>query len=181
MDEQQPVIKYPINEDEKLSPVMVYTSHDIYWGDVIIKKQFRASTWLQTSAVPDVLTLLNGKMIHTLVGGVPRPESISEVHIPLDEIVLFHMTPPESDLIEPDPSDALMQAIKVSINCGGFELDGTIRISVHSTIAQYLAITRESFYSIYDSSIRCVSMPSFGTVKVKFVIARINKSILSLR
>lgn len=181
MDAQQSENKYPINDDEKLSPVMVYTAHDIYWGDVIIKKQFRTSTWLLTSAVPDVLTLLNGKVIHTLAGGVPRPELISEVHIPINEILLFHMTPPESDLIEPDPSDTLMQTIKVLATAGGFELDGIMRISSHTTIAQYLAITRESFYSIYDSSIRCVSMPSFGTIKVKFVIARIKKTILSIQ
>ena len=181
MEENLSIQKYQLKEDEKLNSVMVYTSHDIYWGDVVLKKQFRASTWLQTSAIPDFITLLNGKVIHTLAGGSPKPILIPESHIPVDEIVLFHLTPPENDLLEYDQNEPNMQTINVTITSGGFELDGKIRISSKTNLTQYLANTHESFYSLYDSSIRCLTMPSFGTIKVKFVIARIKKSILSVR
>jgi hypothetical protein len=181
MEENLSIQKYQLKEDEKLNSVMVYTSHDIYWGDVVLKKQFRASTWLQTNAIPDFITLLNGKVIHSLVGGVPRPILIPEAYIPVEEIVFFHLTPPDNDPLEYNPNEPNMQTINVTINSGGFELDGKIRISSKTTLTQYLAITHESFYSIYDSSIRCLTMPSFGTIRVKFAIARIKNSILSVR
>lgn len=172
---------YQPQPDEKLNSVMIYTSHDIYWGNVAIKQQFRASTWLQTSAAPDFLTFLNGKVIHTLLGGNPNPIAVPEAHIPFSEVVLFHLTPPEFDQMEVDPNAAKMQSIDISVTSGSFVVDGRVEISAKTTLTGYLTITRETFYGIHDASIRCLTMPSFGTVKVKFVIARIKNSILSIR
>lgn len=180
MDEPLSSKIYTPAADEKLKSVMIYTLHDIYWGDVVIKQQFRTSTWLQTSAAPDFITLLNGKVIHTLQGGSPHPSQVTEAHVPVPEIMLFHLTPPEVEPIEVDPLAAKMQKIKVSLITGGFEVDGDIEISAKTTLTGYLAITREIYYGIHDASIKCLTMPGFGTIKVNFVIVRIKSSVLSV-
>jgi len=172
---------FNLKDDEKLSAVMVYTAYHIYWGDVLMKKQFRTGTWLQTSAIPDYLALTNNKTISTFPGSSLKPISFTEVHIPISQVLIFHVTPPDEDPIKFDPSEPNMQTLNAILQIGNYEIDGKIRISSKINPTQYLQITHEAFYSVYDSIIHCPTMPEMGAFKVPFTIARIQESVLSIK
>ena len=65
---------YTLASDEKVAPIMLYTHTALVWGEAILKKQIRASTWLRTNAAPDSITLYNARvLITTAPTQAPRP------------------------------------------------------------------------------------------------------------
>ncbi len=167
-----------LKEDETSTSIMAYTLNAIYWGDVVHKKQFRAATWLQTSAMPELITLFNGKNITTHAGSSLMSTPASEIHIPTNEISIFHVTPPERQPIEIDPNEPNMQMTPVVVHSGNFLIEGNLRISSQRTLTQYLENTHELFYSVYSPSIKCVTIPVMGVLKISYAIVRIKNSVI---
>ncbi len=181
MENQSTPLLNILKEDETSASVMAYTRNAIYWGEVIHKKQFRSATWLQTSAMPEFITLMNGKFITTNPGSSLGSTPAGEIHLPTSEITIFHVTPPETHPMVIDPAEANMQTVPVQVHSGNFMIDGKLRISSQKTLSQYLEITHELFYSIYSPEIHCNTIPSMGVLKISYVIVRINNSVLIAR
>ncbi len=169
----------PLNNDEHFSAVMVYTDHLIIWGDVAIKKQFRASTWLVTNAAPEVIHLFNTKSIPLVLSGTPKPIPSMDAFIPLSEVRVFHLVPPNFDPIDYDPNEPNMQMLPVRIQSGPFQVEGGLRISTRANLAGYLDIIHQSFLEVHEATILTTSMPSFGKVKVPQTLVRKNNSLIS--
>jgi hypothetical protein len=159
---------------------MAYTDNVIYWGEVIHKQQFRAATWLQTSAVPEFLTLFNGKFITTHPGSTLGSTPAKEIHLPINEISIFHVTPPEKQPVEFDPNEPNMKNIPVMVHAGNFLVEGQLRLSAQRTLTQYLENTHETFYSVYFPAIHCLSVPAMGVLKISYAIIRIKSSTLTV-
>lgn len=170
----------PINSDEFLSSIMVYTNNEIMWGEVVIKKQFRASRWLITNAVPEIIHLYNTKSLPVIFSGTPKPISSLEAFIPLTEIRLFHLVPPNFDPIDIDRSDTNMKMLSVRIQSGAFQIEGGLWISNRASLSSYLDILHQAFLEIYDGTIAASGMPSFGKVKIPHALVRKDSSIISL-
>lgn len=168
----------PVNGEEYFSSVMVYTDHLIIWGEVVIKKQFRASTWLVTNAAPEQLHLFNAKSIPLVISGTPKPIPANDAFIQLSEVRVFHLVPPNFDPIDYDPNEPNMQMLPVRIQSGPFQVEGGLRISTRATLAGYLDIIHQSFLEIHEATILTALMPSFGKVKVPQTLVRKSNSII---
>jgi hypothetical protein len=168
----------PLNENEYFSSVMVYTDHLIIWGEVVIKKQFRASTWLVTNAAPEQIHLFNTKSIPLLLSGTPKPSSGGNAFIPIGEVKVFHLVPPNFDPIDYDPNEPNMQMLQLRVQSGPFQVEGGLRISTRATLASYLDIIHQSFLEIHEATIFTSLMPSFGKVKVPHTLVQRNNSII---
>ncbi len=169
-----------ILDDEKASLVMLYTKTSILIGSVIIKKQFKTSTWLQTVAMPDFVTLHNCKMLESDPQSPPRFTAVREIHIPISQVNIFHLSPPEREDIELDMSAENMQTLNVRLSLGIFTIDGSIQISSKIKLSQYLDVTKEVFYSVYNATIQSPHNENLGKIKVPFAIVRIHNSLLSI-
>ncbi len=62
-----------LEDDDKLTPVMIYTSHSMVWGQVFSKQAIRVSTWLNTEMAPTYMKIFNGQLL--LVDGSNSPSS----------------------------------------------------------------------------------------------------------
>ena len=167
--------------DEKSVPLMVYTVNWLCWGEFIAKELIRVSTILRTNAAPEILCLHNARTIFPAVNANPSPISMPTMHIPVDQILAYHLIPPALDPLDFDPSEPNRRMDPVSVLAGKFQMDGKMRFASISNLTKYLDRTREVYTSIYDVEITCPIMPSLGVVKVPFALVRQATSIFSER
>lgn len=170
---------YTLAEDEKVAQVMVYTQNALFWGDVIVKTGIRVSMWLRTNAAPEVLVLQNGRTIPTIVPGKPRAYGFREIHIFVNQILAFHLVPPEQDPIDFDPMELNRYMDPVTVLVGSFRLDGNMRLSSLSNMGKYLEVTREEFTALYDVEICNTLIQEIGKLKVPYVLVRQNAVIFA--
>ena len=170
-----------IAPDEKAVPVMVYTVNWLCWGEFIVKDVIRVSTVLRTQAAPEILCLRNAKTIFPAINATPRPISLPTMHIPVEQILAYHLIPPAEDPLDYDPSEPNRRMDPITVLAGKFQMDAKMRFASISDLSKYLDRTREVYTSIYDVEISCPIMPSLGIVKVPFALVRQSTSIFSDR
>ena len=50
-------------EDEKLTPVMIYTAHKLIWGKALSKQLIHVSYWLMSDMAPNYMTLVDAQVL----------------------------------------------------------------------------------------------------------------------
>lgn len=151
----------PLESDEKIAMVMVYTHNALIRGEVVIKETLRVSIWLRTQGVPNFVHLHKPQVI--LFGGTP-PKSLTyaEMFVPTADVIGFHIAPPEHDPMDYDVTETnrIMQPVDLMI--GSFLLKGKIRISMQTDIATNLDVSRSAWMSIYEADISNPYLPQFS-------------------
>jgi len=170
---------YSVGEDEKVSRVMVYTSSLLCWGDVITKEMIRVSTWLRTNAAPDHLTLLQAKVLQVQQSSQQKPAIYKDLHIPLSQILSFHLIPPAQDPLDYDPKDCIRRLEPVTVLIGPYQMDGNLMIAEKSDINKFLEITKETYSSLYEVEITYPMSTSTGKLKVPFLIYKFSEALFS--
>lgn len=171
-----------VGPEEKTAAVMAYTGDKLCWGDIVIKKQVRASTWLRTNLAPEVVQIYNAKVLITTTPiESSKPMTFPEIHIPNEKVIAFHLIPPAQDPLDYDTTEPNRKMTPISVIVGTFKIDGFMRMSTQSNLAKYLDITRENFTSIYDAEISSPILPSLGIFRVPFLLVRQSAVIFSTR
>ncbi len=170
-----------VAEDEKTATVMIYSHQGIFWGDVVIKKVIRASTWLRTNAAPEVVQLLNARSLLTLYPGVPHPTFSKELLIFTNQVLAYHLMPPHQDPPDYDETEPNRSMFAVSARVGTFRFDGTMRLSSISNPYKYLTLTREAFTGLYNLEITNPVIPELGTFKVPFALVSQEQVIYTVK
>ena len=160
-----------LQDDEKSVNVMAYTHSSIHWGTVIVKNPIRVSTWLRTNLAPDLITIYNASSLNTAIPGA-KPIQSRELYLFTNQIIAFHMSPPQEDPPDYDPTEPNRYMDPISILVGTFRIDGHIRLSLISNVEKYLDRTREEFTSIYDAKIYNIANINSGVMKVPYLIVR---------
>jgi hypothetical protein len=173
-------IPIPISPDDKIASVMLYFPRAIFWGDIAIRKQFRASTWLSTNAVPDILHLFNPKAIFESCTSSPKPSLLHELMIPNGSILAYHLVPPNFDPIDYDPTEQNMQMCPVDILFGSYQFSGKLRISTKHSLLTYLEITHVIYLCLYEVVIQNTFMPNLGIMKVPYALVRKEGALFNL-
>ncbi len=179
MNSQTNSNQYTIGEDEKVSRVMVYTSSLLCWGDVITKEMIRVSTWLRTNAAPDHLTLHQAKVLQVQHQSQEKPAVYKDLHIPLSQILSYHLIPPAQDPLDYDPKDCIRRLEPVTILIGPYRMDGNLMIAEKSDINKFLEITKETYSSLYEVEISYPMSTSTGKLKVPFLIYKFSEAMFS--
>lgn len=172
MTTENPVPKrYELASDEKEAQIMVYLSNCLCWGSVVIKEQFRASTWLRTQAAPDTICLYESHMLLTTTNP-PTRLAFTELHIPSNHVLAIHITPPGKDPPDYDPDEPNRKMVQVKALVGSFLIIGYIRMSVQSDLKKYFEINRENFTSLYDVEISNPSITTLGAIRTPHILVR---------
>ncbi|NPV76954.1 MAG: hypothetical protein HPY59_11340 [Anaerolineae bacterium] len=167
---------------EKSAAVMAYTHNKLCWGEIVIKEQVRVSTWLRTNLAPEVIRIYNAKMLITTAPVESlKPMTFSEIHVPTEKVIAFHLIPPAKDPLDYDPSEPNRQMTPISVLVGAFKVDGFMRMSMQSNLAKYLEITRENFTAIYDAEISSPILSALGIFRVPYLLVRQNAVIFTTR
>ena len=172
---------YRLASDEKMNQVMVYTANSLLWGDLVVKSIIRVSTWLRTSAVPDWVTLYNAGLLSTNQGANAKPVNFVEMHIPVPQIIAFHLIPPAQDPIDFDPTELNRHMEPVNAIFSSFMVKANLRISANATLKKYIELNREAFSGLYDVEVTSLSLQNFGVVKIPYMIVRQANTIFTAR
>lgn len=167
--------------DEKVTPVAVYTLAGLAVGKLITKQQVRVSTWLRTDMAPAYLSLHEARFL-SLTGG-ERGQSLAfpELNLPTSQTLAFHLLPPASDPLDYDPNEPHRKMEPVSTILGFFRFDGLMRMSTHTTLGQYLEVTKENFTPFYEAEITNLAIPSLKAVRVSYALVRQDASLFATR
>lgn len=167
--------------DEKVTPVAVYTLTGLAVGKLITKEQVRVSTWLRTDMAPAYLSLHEARFLSMSGGEKGQSLAFPELNLPTSQTLAFHLLPPASDPLDYDPNEPHRKMEPVSILLGFFRFDGLMRMSTHSTLGQYLEVTKETFTPFYEVEITNLAIPSLKAVRVSYALVRQDASLFATR
>jgi hypothetical protein len=171
---------YPLERDEKLTPVFVYTSNMLARGEAITKETMRVSTWLRTAAMPEYVHLMNAQVL-IFGSGAPASASFNEMLIPTAQISAFHMQPPAKDPVDYDESEQNRKMEPVTALLGAFRMFGHMRMATHVDLGKNMEVNRSTFVSFYDVEISNPALTNMGVIRVPFALIRPAHCCLGLK
>ncbi len=151
----------PLETDEKIALVMVYTPNMLVRGEVIVKESLRVSIWLRTQSISNYVHILKPQII--LFGGEsPKTLQYSEIFVPTVKVLAFHLAPPAHEPLdyEEDEANRMMQAVDLVV--GTFLMKAKLRISTQTDVATNLDISSTAWMSIYDAAVSNPYLPQFS-------------------
>ena len=151
----------PLESDEKLVPVMVYTPTMLVHGEYVAKESVRVSILLRTQGVPNYLHLHKAHVI--VFGGTPpKTLSFTEIYVPTPSLIAFHLVPPVQDIMDYDSSEANRVMQPMDMLVGTFQFKGHVRMSAATAVDVSLEVMRISWLSVYDTQITNPYLPQFN-------------------
>jgi hypothetical protein len=170
----------PIDSEDRNASVMIYLQRAVFWGEISIRKQFKASTWLSTNGVPDIISLKNPMAFFESSMTQPKQVLLHQLLIPNNLIHAYHLVPPNFDPVDYDPNEPNMQICLVDAFFGSYQINGKLRISTKQTLLTYLEITHIAYLWLYEVAIQNPFMPGLGIMKVPFALIRKESMVLNL-
>jgi hypothetical protein len=159
-------------DDEISTPVMAYSSSGLSWGQLITKKSLLPERILTGATVPDFITLNNAQTIVAEGNSLSKPNKYSELHVPYDDIIGFHLMPPREAQLDYDTSEPNRIMAPVTVQVGTFHFNSSFRISTQTTIQTMLGVTKSDFISVYDVDIHHPGNPNMKAIHVNFAQVR---------
>jgi hypothetical protein len=161
-----------LGEEEKSTPVMVYSPNGLAWGHLITKEAILPERILTGVTIPDFITLYNAQTILAQGNTLSKPNKYTELHFPYDEIIGFHLMPPHEAQLDYDPSEPNRIMAPVTVQVGAFHFYANYRISTQTSIQTMLDVTKSDFISIYDVDIHHPGNPNMKSIHVNFALVR---------
>ena len=172
MSNQSTSFSPQLGDDDKLTPVMIYTSHNMVWGQVFSKQAIRVSTWLFTDMAPTYIKIYNAQLL--MVGGSNSlaPVKHPVIHLQTSAINAFHLMPPFAEGADYDPDEPNRKLVPVSAYIGYFRFDGFARMAEMSRMDNFLDAAKGKYITIYDVTMKCPLIPSIKGIKAPMVLLR---------
>lgn len=165
-------LPYHLADDDKATPVMVYTMNGMSRGELVSKELVRVSTWLRTVTGITYVTLYRAQSVTTLGNATPLVISYSELHIPINQVIAYHLLPPAQEPLDYDPNEPNRKMEPLILNFGLFRAVGKLRISGNTSLSIHLRTLRESFVSVYDVEINNSSLPKMASIKAPLMLVQ---------
>ena len=143
---------YTLAPDEKATTVLVYTFHSLVRGDLVTKQSARVSIWPRMQAQV-YYTHIHKPQVLFFGGTQMKALAYEEMHIPISEILVFHIAPPAQEPLDYDPNEANRTMADVNLMLGSFLLKGKVRISTHTDFANSIEVAHSGWLSVYDVEI----------------------------
>lgn len=172
MSEAPIQVDYILANDEKSTPIMIYTANAFIKGDVISKEPIRISTWLRTPMAPEYFRLLNANVLMISTPGSMRSLSFNEYFIPVSQIIAYHLVPPHEDPLDFDETETNRKMEPVVVMVGSFIFKGCLRMSDQINLGTHLDVAHEPYYSLYDNEVSNPGMPKMGILRIPLIILR---------
>ncbi len=166
-----------ISENQKITPVMVYTEDALYHGKIITKKIVRTNIFLRTEGAPTYLQLYEAQMIRP--GTTIKTKKFDELFVPVNAIICFHAAPNTETELDYDSYEENRRMMPVTVALGSFLFNCTIRISTQTELSASLEVSRMNWLSLYEASISNPYLPKMN-VQVPMLIARPEKATFGI-
>jgi hypothetical protein len=149
---------YTLQSDEKVTPVMVYSSDKLIRGEVVSKASALVSRWLRTQGAPTYMHILKANVL-SFSAGVPRVSNFDEVYFPTIECLAFHLTPPAADPLDYETTEQNRLMQPMTLIAGSFLLQGKLRVSGMTDLPTTMEGNRLPWLSFYEISISNPALP----------------------
>ena len=161
-----------LGEDDKLTPLMVYTSHFMAWGPVFSKQAIRVSTWLFSDMAPTYIKIYNAQVL--MIGGAHNqpPIKLPVMYLQTSGINAYHVMPPSDEGADYDPEEPNRKMIPTTALLGYFRFDGFSRMAEFTTMDNYLGAAKSEFITLYDITMTCPLVPSIKGVQAPMALLR---------
>jgi hypothetical protein len=160
-----------LESDEKCVVVMAYTRTMLVRGGLIVQKSIRVSTWLRNQAISSFLHLVDSHAL--ILSGAPKSITYSELYVPTNEIMVFHVAPPADEPPDFDTRELNQTPSPVTVVAGAFSIKGKIRISSQTGLGQSLETLRTPWISLYEVEITNPNISQFD-IQVPMVLVSSN-------
>jgi hypothetical protein len=168
-----------VNSDEKTAQVMIYTAQALWWGSIIMKERVRVNMWLRTGVAPEIIHMYNARMLLQGSAGKNAPLPLKDVHIFTDDVLAYHLLPPETEPLDYDPAEPNRHFEGITAFSGAFRFEGNVILSNLHNIGRYIETTRERFLSMYEVEITYPLSPVQSPLKVPQVLVKISTAIFA--
>ena len=179
MSDQNTTATIQLADDEKLTPIMIYTSHSMVWGGLYSKQAIRVSTWLNTDMVPTYFRIFDAQILLVSGGQTPPPIKLPVLHLNTQNINAFHLMPPFADGADYDPNEPNRKMVPTAALIGAFRFDGFVRMAEFSNVDNYLGALKGEYTPLYDITMTCPLVPSIKGVKAPMVLLRQDRVMFS--
>jgi hypothetical protein len=140
---------YTLAPDEKATTIMIYTQNALVRGELVTKESARVSIWLRMQGQVHYIHVHKAQVL-SFGGPLTKSFSYDEMHLPIAQIVGFHVVPPAEEPLDYDPSEPNRAMHDVQIAMGNFSAKGKVRISTHA-----------GWLSVYEAEITTLFVPQF--------------------
>lgn len=158
--------------DEKTTPVMVYTSTALSWGQMITKGDLRPSLIFHTSPIPEYLSIYKANSLNLQSSELSAPSEFQEMHFPIDQVIGFHLMPPHEEPLDYDPDEPNRRMLDVTVLVGHFFFKGKARLSTQASLKRFLDVAKSEYFYIYSVEISHMSNPVMKPIKAPSVSLR---------
>jgi hypothetical protein len=172
MSEQNIPPGVELADNDKLTPVMLYTSHSMVWGQLYSKEAIRVSTWLHTDMVPSYFKIYEANVLMISGSKTPAPLKIPTLYLQTKNINAFHLMPPFAEGADYDPDEPNRKMVPTAAFVGYFRFDGFSRMAEFTTMDNYLGALKGEYTSIYDITMTCPMVPSIKGIEAPMVLLR---------
>ena len=161
-----------LGDDDKLTPIMIYTGQSMVWGQAFSKQAIRVSTWLYTEMAPTYMKIYNAQIL--MVGGSNSPVPVKHpiLHYQTRGINAFHLMPPFAEGVDYDLDEPNRKMVPVSAYIGYFRFDGFARMAEMTTMDNFLGAAKGEYISIYDIRMTCPLVPSIKGISTPMILLR---------
>jgi hypothetical protein len=151
---------------------MVYGLHGMARGELINKQLVRVSTWLRSVTGITYISLYRAQAVTVTGGGGPQVASYSELHIPINQVVAYHLLPPTQEPLDYDPTEPHRKMLPLILSFGPFRAVGKLRLGETTSLTTHLKTSREAYMSIYDVEVSNPSIPNMGVIKSPLMLVQ---------
>ncbi len=168
---------YELKDNEKITPVMIYTDDALYHGKLITRKIVRVNIFLRTEGAPTYMRLHEAQVISP--GSTTRTKKFDEVFVPLKAIACFHTAPNVEIDLDYEAGEGNRRMVPVTAILNSFFLNCTTRISTQTELSSALDVTRMEWLSLYDAKITNPYLPQLN-IQIPMLIARPERIVLGI-
>ncbi len=140
---------YTPASDEKTTLVLAYTHNMLIRGEAVTKDNVRVSVWLRTDGAPNYIHLLNAQVL-VFGGAAPKTLTYPEFFLPVQEVVAFHVAPPNNEPLDYSADEKNRSMEDVNLLLGTFIIKGKARYSSQTGLGNSLEVARTVWMSLYD-------------------------------
>jgi hypothetical protein len=151
--------------------MMVYTNTSMTKGEFISKEVVRVGTWLRTVSGISYISLFRAQSM-TSTGTTAQVASFSELHIPINQLVGYHILPPAQEPLDYDPTEPHRKMESLILTFGPFRALCKLRIGETSSLSIHLKTSREAYMSIYEVEVSNPSLPNMAAIKAPMMLVQ---------
>ena len=159
-------------EDEKLTPVMIYTAQKLIWGKALSKQLIQVSFWLLSEIAPNYITLVDAQVLIFGAGQNSATLKFPFLNIQTSQINAYHILPPadESPYFGSDEPNRKIESVTVLSSI--FRFDASIHMATQSNLYRFLSVTKGEFVPLHDVLMTSPVLPAIKGVKSPFALIR---------